>query len=380
MAALRSLDLFTGTGGIAYALRGGIARPVAYCEIDPGARSILEANMRRGHLHRAPIEEDVQKIDHAQYKGKVDLIAGGFPCVGMSAMGRREGLDNPASALFYDVVKLVEAIQPPLVFLENVGNIVSIALDEIVAELGGRLGYELRWVTLASYVVGSPQSRERWFLLAVRPGYNRKPIRLSKVEPFGWKEPPPPRMAPRPIPPDHKTRMGALGNGVVPDVVRLAFLFLASGGSVRRLEDTPSSLRIDAMDLPGIGAVSIGKDKRLRKNGVFGTDREARSFPTPFGVEKPDLRLRLTPAGSRPGPVHPNVRTPLVKGELPLRTWGTPRHGNTGACATLTERCARDLPSQMKFEKGTPVSARRGIPNIAFVEYLMGVPPGFSSP
>lgn len=378
MAALRSLDLFTGTGGIAYALRGGIARPVAYCEIDPGARSILEANMRRGYLERAPVEEDVQKIDYGRYRGKVDLIAGGFPCVGMSAMGFRQGLDNPASALFYDVVKLVEAVQPPLVFLENVGNIVSIALDEIVAVLGGRLGYELRWVTLASYVVGSPQSRERWFLLAVRPGFHHAPIRLTKVAPFGWTKPAPPRMAPRPIPPNHKTRLGALGNGVVPDVVRLAFLFLASGGRVRRLEDTPSTLRIEAMDLEGVGAIALKKE-RLRKNGHFAKG-EKLSFPDPFRIEKPDLRLRLTPDGSRLGPVHPNVRTPLVKGEIPMRTWGTPRHGNTGACATLTERCARDLPSQMKFEKGTPVSARRGIPNVEFVEYLMGVPPGFSSP
>ena len=213
---LRSLDLFTGTGGIAYALRGGIAKPAAYCEVSPDARAILAGNMDRGFVHRAPVEEDVVKLDPADYRG-VDLIAGGFPCVGLSSMGHRKGLLHPASALFYRVVELAEAIRPPLMFLENVPNIVSLALDEVILQLGGRLGYELRWVSSPAYVVGAPQFRERWFLLAVRPGFERA-IKLQRVAAFDWSAKPPRRMVPHKDP-NYLARMGALGNGVVPDAV-----------------------------------------------------------------------------------------------------------------------------------------------------------------
>ena len=54
---LKSLDLFSGIGGITHALRG-IAEPVAYCDIEPNSRAVLEANMRRGNLPRAPIAHD----------------------------------------------------------------------------------------------------------------------------------------------------------------------------------------------------------------------------------------------------------------------------------------------------------------------------------
>ena len=392
MAPAKTLDLFSGTGGLAYALRGGIARTVAFCEVYPGARSILRGNMGRKWIERAPIEEDVLAIDPSKYKG-VELIAGGFPCVGMSSAGKREGLKNPASALFYRVVELVDTIRPPLVFLENVANVVSLALEEIVHQLHGRLGYELRWVVVPAYVAGAPQLRSRWFLLAVRPGYAREWTLTSESNrPFDWSSGGvPDRMVPLGTDGDLATvklRFGALGNGVVPDAVRLAFLFLASGGRVRSLKDAPTTLRLQPMDVEGLGAVGLKAKGPFRKGGFVlqgagnAMGNRGAWFPDPFAaVPKPDLGLRLVPLGSAAAD-NPAISTALIGDERRLRAWGTPRHGNTGACAVLTFRCTKDLPSQMKFEAGTPAKQRGAgfRPSVAFVEWLMGVPPGFTEP
>ena len=49
---LRSLDLFSGIGGLTVALRG-VVRPVAYCDIDSAAQAVLADRMKQRLLPRA---------------------------------------------------------------------------------------------------------------------------------------------------------------------------------------------------------------------------------------------------------------------------------------------------------------------------------------
>lgn len=84
---LRSLDLFSGLGGITHALRG-VALPAAYCEIDPFATSVLAARMADGSLPAAPLCPDVGVLNAAWLRANndnnntqplVDMVVGGFP-------------------------------------------------------------------------------------------------------------------------------------------------------------------------------------------------------------------------------------------------------------------------------------------------------------
>ncbi|RYF04891.1 MAG: DNA cytosine methyltransferase, partial [Deltaproteobacteria bacterium] len=77
---LDSIDLFTGIGGLALALRS-ISRPLLYCDIDPACRQVLEGRMRRGQLHRAPVGEDVV---HLKPEAQAQLVTAGFPCQDVS--------------------------------------------------------------------------------------------------------------------------------------------------------------------------------------------------------------------------------------------------------------------------------------------------------
>lgn len=61
---LNGVDLFSGIGGISYALQDWIS-PIAYCEIEPYCQSVLLQRMQEGDLSKAPIWDDVTCLDKA---------------------------------------------------------------------------------------------------------------------------------------------------------------------------------------------------------------------------------------------------------------------------------------------------------------------------
>lgn len=136
--ALRSLDLFSGVAGLSKALEAWCT-PQAFCEIDPHARAVLRSLKRRGLMPAdAPIHQDVCKLDGKPLKGKIDIIVGGFPCVGFSPRGKREGFQNSQSALFSEVIRLANETEAPLLFMENVPgqSIVCVSCCSLALGLG----------------------------------------------------------------------------------------------------------------------------------------------------------------------------------------------------------------------------------------------------
>ena len=69
--------------------------------------------------------------------------------------------------------------------------------------------------------------------------------------------------------------------------------------------------------------------------------------------------------------------TEIIKKEVRLKHWSTPRASNAGRSKVLTARGVRDLPNQVAF--GTSGGHKAGMHmNPEWVEWLMGVPIGFS--
>lgn len=157
------LDLFSGIGGIAIALRGYV-EPLAYCEIDPYCQSVLLSRMHEGHLPKAPIWDDVRTLSIDGLEA-VEIIYGGFPCQDISIAGHGSGLDGKRSGLFFEIVRLAEEIKPKYIFLENVGAIRSRGGVRVVTEIA-KLWYDCRWCCISAASIGAMHKRERWFLLA----------------------------------------------------------------------------------------------------------------------------------------------------------------------------------------------------------------------
>lgn len=89
---LNGLDLFSGIGGLTLALAPWV-RPVAYCENDRYAQSVLLSRISSGDLPNAPIWDDVRTLK-AWDIPNVDIVYGGFPCQDVSVAGARAGLDG----------------------------------------------------------------------------------------------------------------------------------------------------------------------------------------------------------------------------------------------------------------------------------------------
>jgi len=161
---MNGLDLFSGIGGLTIALSEWV-NPIAYCENDRYAQSVLLSRMSEGLLPVAPIWDDVTTLNASMLPTEIEIIYGGFPCQDISVAGLGKGLEGKRSGLFFEIMRLAKEIKPAFIFLENVPAIRTRGLETVVGELSGA-GYDCRWGMLSAYDVGAPHKRERWFLLA----------------------------------------------------------------------------------------------------------------------------------------------------------------------------------------------------------------------
>lgn len=100
---------------------------------------------------------------------RVDCLTAGFPCQDISNMGKRAGLAGKRSGLFYEVLRIVEEIQPPWLVLENVAALFHSSdcrdIETVIGELAQRHYLGFGRVLNAQYF-GVPQNRRRIFLVA----------------------------------------------------------------------------------------------------------------------------------------------------------------------------------------------------------------------
>lgn len=164
---LNGLGLFEGIGGITLALAPWV-RPVAYCENERYAQSVLLSRIADGHLPEAPIWDDVRTLRACYLPAPVDIVYGGFPCQDLSVAGLGAGLEGKRSGLFFEILRLVDECEPGWVFLENVAAIRTRGAERVTGELARR-GYDCRWTSLRASDVGAPHERNRWWLLAHIP-------------------------------------------------------------------------------------------------------------------------------------------------------------------------------------------------------------------
>ena len=298
-------------------------------------------------------------------------------CTGFSHVGQYGAFDNPGTGLYKHVVRLVDEIQPALVFLENVTAIKTQGLHHVAETLRAR-GYDVSWVSLRGFHVGAPQHRPRWFCLASRAGFSGTLTATApfKVYPWTKKEPCARMVLDRAM---TNQRHALLGNTVIPDVLRWAFLYLFTGSSwpaskVLGAKSWPfarpdPASATDSPDPPGIG-MATGKNR-------------VKALPPPRGLQElpAHRQVVLDPAAfTFEGPKNPAQTLTPYEAPVTLTTWGTPRHANTGPARVLTPRCRLDLSTQIRFAVDTPDHLRAGTPNPEFIEWLMGFPRGWTDP
>lgn len=163
------LDLFSGIGGFRLGLERNGHMPVGYVEIDKFARQSYNAMFDTSGEWTATDITKVTDEEWRKFNGKVDIIAGGFPCQAFSIAGKRMGfLDSTKGTLFFDIARAAQQIKPRYLFLENVkgllnhdsGNTFRTILNTL-----DELGYDVEWRLLNSKDFGVPQNRERVYII-----------------------------------------------------------------------------------------------------------------------------------------------------------------------------------------------------------------------
>ena len=160
------LGLCAGYGGIELGLHRvlGNLRSVALCEIEAFACANLVAKMEAGLLDPAPIWTDLKTFPWAEFRDRVDILTGGYPCQPFSAAGKRLGTEDPRH-LWPFIASGIRILRPKLCYFENVEGHISLGLREVLGDLGAA-GYTAAWGIFSASEVGAPHQRKRVFILA----------------------------------------------------------------------------------------------------------------------------------------------------------------------------------------------------------------------
>lgn len=161
-----------------------------HCEINPFGRAVLDY-----YFPNAKSYEDITKTDFSEWRGKINVLTGGFPCQPFSYAGKRRGSKDDRYLWPY-MLRCIEQVQPDWFIGENVAGITTMVfpsddvkvgshsdlfrenyntykrrepyvLDEICKGLE-RAGYSVQPILIPACAVGAPHRRDRVWIIAHR--------------------------------------------------------------------------------------------------------------------------------------------------------------------------------------------------------------------
>ena len=185
-------SVFSGIGGpeVAAAMLGW--ENLFHCEINPFGRKVLEYWFPKSKSY-----EDITKTDFTEWRGRVNVLTGGFPCQPFSYAGQRRGAEDDRY-LWPHMHRCINEVQPDWVVCENVAGILTMVEQGEVSPMESQAtmfdegdilrryrltetftlerisrdieadGYEVQSVLVPACAVGAPHRRDRVFIVGHR--------------------------------------------------------------------------------------------------------------------------------------------------------------------------------------------------------------------
>jgi DNA (cytosine-5)-methyltransferase 1 len=175
-AAMTFGSLFSGIGGFEVGLEQAGMEVAWQIEVDPPAQFVL-----KHHWPDVPLYEDVKNV-RPEDLGPVDIVCAGPPCQGFSVAGRRRGLEDARSHLFWEVIRICSALSPRWILIENVTGLLSSNGGRDMGAILGALedlGYGWTYRVLDAQFFGVPQRRRRVFIVGHLGGEPRPEVLLE---------------------------------------------------------------------------------------------------------------------------------------------------------------------------------------------------------
>jgi len=228
---LKVLDLFSGIGGFSLGLeRTGGFETIAFCEVDPYARRVIEKhwpdvpvfgdvrnltaevlsdteNMRRTSIQRqqsdgalsvdgdvadpeilterAGLCESEPTEQRRRRSGNghcaIDVSTAGFPCQPISVAGKRQGPEDERW-LWPELARVIGEVRPVYAILENVTALCSGDhgrwFGTVLGDLA-EIGYDCEWHCIQAADLGAPHIRDRVWIIAYPGGERRQQVLSS---------------------------------------------------------------------------------------------------------------------------------------------------------------------------------------------------------
>lgn len=160
---MRHGSLFSGIGGFDLAAEWMGWGNVFHCEINEFGRKVLNYHFPKSISH-----EDITKTDFSVYRGRIDILSGGFPCQPFSSAGNRKGKDDERY-LWKEMLRAIKEIAPSWIVGENVYGLINwsngLVFHEIQTDLEAQ-GYEVFPFLCPAVSVNAPHVRNRIFFIA----------------------------------------------------------------------------------------------------------------------------------------------------------------------------------------------------------------------
>jgi len=160
-----------GFGSVEFALKYlNIKHEVVFaCELMKAQRESYILN------HGEPTSKfykDIRDLDGTKYKGKIDYYHLSTPCQEYSIAGNRGGADTDKGQLMFEAIKSIDEVQPKMFSVENVRGLLSSNCGEdwknILKDFNSLRGYTISWGIMNAKEQGTPQNRERVFIVGFR--------------------------------------------------------------------------------------------------------------------------------------------------------------------------------------------------------------------
>ena len=176
-------SLFSGIGGFDLAAEWMGWTNKFHCEWNPFGQKVL-----KHYWPQAESYSDITKTDFSIWRGRIDILTGGFPCQPYSTAGKRLGKEDERH-LWPEMLRCIREVQPRFVVGENVSGLVNwnggMVFDEVQAELEAQ-GYEVRPFILPACAVNAPHRRDRiWFIANTNSNSERSSRKSGSLESKG---------------------------------------------------------------------------------------------------------------------------------------------------------------------------------------------------
>lgn len=185
---IEAVDLFCGVGGLTAGLiKSGIKVKAGY-DIAEECRFAYEYNNGATFIHKDVAEVTAAEISSWYSEGSIRLLAGCAPCQPFSTYNRgKDTTKDKKWPLLYHFSRLIKEIEPELITMENVPDVIKHKVYHDFIEDLTKLGYVITAQEVACVDYGVPQTRRRHVVLASKIG-NIELIKPTHIKPITVKE------------------------------------------------------------------------------------------------------------------------------------------------------------------------------------------------